>query len=652
MATTDYQQKKYWRARDAGLSQKDAAARAGFSLKTAARMEAKRRDVAGRGSRERKSGVPDPLSPEKLTELSEAGDQRAADALRALEDFEFFRRIVLGHVSLPWQLHAAEEARADLEAPEKVLRVVNVAPGTGKTTLYTHDIPCWLIARNRAIRIGVFSVNMPLATNIAARIRTTLHRVIPLKMDDAEVAAGVAVHPFYTMAGLFGRFRPEDQTQWSRGSFQVLLLNGQQSEKREPTVQAFGRESEFTGERFDLMVPDDFQSPDEMTSIEACENTNRIWAQKVERRLEPKGALFQVQQKLGANDLSDYCVSLRKAPPDPDDPDDEAVVTGGEGEKVYRHTVYRAHHDELCERLKERHGRALHRRSDPPYDPTNPDEGGCLLDPYRVPWSELRDIRENNATLYLVQYQQESVNPAAVLVPKMWIKGGYGEFEGASYLFPGCYDRDRVLAEVPKGLTGALHSVVTADPSPTNFWAVQWWAYHPDSGQRFLLDLERRKMEAPDLLDWDASSLEFTGLLESWWLRSLDRGAQIRTVIVEQNAAQRFLLQYQHTRRWQAKRGVDVVGHDTHRNKSDRKLGVWSIRAPYRYGAVRFPMGDEISRLTTLRMTSELTTYPQSRTDDCVMAHWFLEWNLPRLFPPTVATPRRSVPGYASRRAG
>ena len=34
------------------------------------------------------------------------------------------------------------------------------------------------------------------------------------------------------------------------------------------------------------------------------------------------------------------------------------------------------------------------------------------------------------------------------------------------------------------------------------------------------------------------------------------------------------------------------------------------------------------------KLIDELTTYPHGRTDDCVMADWFQEWNLPKIYSP------------------
>jgi hypothetical protein len=99
-------------------------------------------------------------------------------------------------------------------------------------------------------------------------------------------------------------------------------------------------------------------------------------------------------------------------------------------------------------------------------------------------------------------------------------------------------------------------------------------------------------------------------------------------VIVENNAAQRFLLQYEWAKRWASTRSVAWVPHETYRNKADPQFGVQSIAPHYRYGRVRLPGG---SRAVILPMVKELVTWPEGATDDCVMQHWFMEFRIPSL---------------------
>jgi len=39
------------------------------------------------------------------------------------------------------------------------------------------------------------------------------------------------------------------------------------------------------------------------------------------------------------------------------------------------------------------------------------------------------------------------------------------------------------------------------------------------------------------------------------------------------------------------------------------------------------------SKQRIMPLIDEVTKYPHGRTDDCVMAQWFFEWNLPDVTP-------------------
>ena len=118
---------------------------------------------------------------------------------------------------------------------------------------------------------------------------------------------------------------------------------------------------------------------------------------------------------------------------------------------------------------------------------------------------------------------------------------------------------------------------MTVDPSPTKYWAILWWIYQPSTEFRWLMDLERRPMQANEFLDFNYAQ---PSTPDSWRNGSrprIDLGYPISHVIVEDNAAQRFLLQYDHVRRWMALRSVEIIPHSTHRNKSDAEYGVETI---------------------------------------------------------------------------
>jgi hypothetical protein len=181
--------------------------------------------------------------------------------------------------------------------------------------------------------------------------------------------------------------------------------------------------------------------------------------------------------------------------------------------------------------------------------------------------------------------------------------------------------------------SGHMLSVVSCDPSPTNNWAIEWWLYDELTEYRWLIDLYRGKLDAPGFLDFDYAAGTFKGVMEEWQLRSMQLGARITHWIVEVNAAQRFLIQYDHFRRWKEMHQVQVIPHSTGRNKSDQNYGVETIAPHYEFGRVRLPFAGE-GAIRSRRLIDEVTRYQKNqptRSDDCIMAHWFFEWQLPNI---------------------
>jgi len=537
------------------------------------------------------------------------------EARRALDDFQFFRRRYFGRVSTPWQEEAAYRMVELLATGDKEYVVVNCPPGVGKSTLFTHDIPCWVAVRDRSVRCMIGSRTEKQARMYTARLRRTFDRTRPVVADSELVARGLAFNADTALALDFGRFKPLNNDLWRLEEFVLAQPKGVAVEDKESSFVAYGMDSGFLGGRYDLIVWDDLVDKRTLRTEDARDALVAWWETEAETRLEPGGLLILQGQRMGSKDLYRYALDLREMlGDDPDDP------TAAERRK-YHHIVYKAHFDDRC--------RQQHRKDNPPYPK------GCLLDPVRLPWRELQRVQANKLERYAVLYQQEDTDPTGVLVPPLYITGGLGA-DGVAH--PGCLDDDRPVGRIPKGLAGDWYSVVTADPSPTKSWAVQWWYYQADSGLQLLIDLFRGPMEAPDFLDWNQHAGLFTGLLDEWWHTSHDQGAPITHVIVEANAAQRFLLQYDHVRRWSTLRSVNIVPHATHRNKSDPEYGVQTLAPHYRHGRVRLP-NHPLSQAAVRPLVREVTTYPHGGTDDQVMAHWFLIWQAPHLLPPKPATP-------------
>lgn len=596
---------RYVKLREEGYSRAAATKLVGVSYAWAQRLDQRMTTASSNPSVSLMDrNLPEPIPPNKLSK----------DAQRALDDFDYFRARYFGRLATPWQADAANQMVERLERPGRDFVVVNCPPGSGKSTLFTLEIPAWLICRRRSIRMILGSRTQRQAATYAGRLRNALGRVLPVPGDPELIDKGYAVQATGCLARDFGRFRSGEDL-WRREEFIVLQNDGSPVEEKEPTVTAFGMDSGSLGWRVNFGVWDDLVDRRTIRTLEAREDQQNWWETEGETRLEPDGVMVLQGQRMSTHDLYRHCLNMEGA--SVDDAGDE------EPARKYDHIVYKAHYEENCTRQ--------HSTDAPPY----PE--GCLLDPVRLPWKEVQALKKNRANKFRVLYQQEDVDPDTVLVQKDWISGGT---DSNGFLAPGCLDPDRGLWELPKGLSQPSFTVAMADPSPTKYWGLECLTYHPATEQRFLMDIVRQKMSAPELLDWDYNNGVFTGIMEEWQQLSKAKGCPIRYWIIEKNAAQRFLLQYDHVKRWMALNSVQIIGHETHRNKSDPELGIESIAPHFQFGRVRLPYKGD-ARLASMKLIEEVTTYPDCVQDDLTLAYWFFEWNVNRIYVPPQVRPVR-----------
>ena len=631
----------YWRWRNNGYSIANSALKSGISYSTANRMEAQRKAKALIDVEAPKRQESQNRAVSRFYEAEEESTLRGpiphnelcAEAKRALEDFAYFRLRYFGRVHTPWQEQAAYILLGLLDSEDREFVVLNEPPGSGKTTLI-HDFICWLICRNRAVRILLGSATAALAQNMLMRVRRSLERVHPVLADEHAKVRGYAHDAESTMSRDFGRMRPEVRELWTREAFIVMqpAENGS-IEDKEPTLSAYGVDSGFIGGRFNLSIWDDLVDSRRTRSQEAKEQLEEWYTDFAETRLEPSGLHVLVGQRLAADDLYRYALDMNQ--PDLEDEDDYDVAvaeealdeSGDRSNKKYKHVKFKAHYEELCQ------GKETHKKGAPAY----PD--GCLLDPRRLPWRDLAAVQANRHKNFRVVYQQEDIALDQVLVQKDWVNGTAD--------FVGCLDKDRENWEIPANMLARDCIIVaTADPSPTQYWSVQCWLYHEPSKYRLLIDHWRGKMDAPDFLSYDELGKgAYEGLMEEWQVKSERLGYPISTWIIERNAAQRYLLQYPHVRNWRVLHGVDVRGHNTDANKADEEFGISCLAQHYRLGRVRLPWKGE-AKLTSLKLVDEVTRYPHGRTADCVMAQWFFEWNLPELSIPADTFTPADIPAW------
>lgn len=574
---------KYFDARNSGLAPEAAARKARLSPSTAYRFE--RGDPSSGGLEAAATlGI-------NMVAGNLVAQPLSAEAVKSLEDFSYFRLRYFGRKSMPWQERAAYEVLRSVESEDREYVVMNEPPGSGKSTLFTHDIPCWLIARDRSIRIQIGSRTERQARMYVGRIKRSLERDAPLRADADSLARGIAFDAEACLQDDFGTFKPEGRTDlWRAEALVVRQLDGVQLDDKEPTVSAWGQDSGFLGGRFDFVLWDDLVDRKNTKTVESKDQLREWWDAEAETRLEPGGTLLLQGQRIAPDDLYRYCLDKKTLDEQP----------------KYRHVIYKAHDEDIC------NGN---------HESLEPWPKGCLLDPHRLPWKHLETLKHNNPRSFEIMYQQADGDTIGGLVDPAWITGG---IDADGYPAPGCLDRERVFLDPPVNLLeGNGWSFITVDPSPTEWWGIIWWLYDPESQTRYIIDLHKRRMNPEQFLSLDLTDFEWSGLIHEMYYDSVDLGIPISHIVVEVNAAQRWLLSQPHVQKWSAMTGVAFVPHTTSINKQDPKYGLESIGDLFRQGFIRIPWGDISSRTRCQHLIDEATRYPDYDTTDLIMSTWF-----------------------------
>lgn len=502
------------------------------------------------------------------------------EALEALEDFAIFRTRYLGRDPSPWQTEAAKELAKLLQTPHKEYLVVNCPPGSGKSTLFAHDIPIWMACRNRSLRTLIGSYTERQAVQYIGRIRRTFQRKTPL------------INAESTLIKDFGGFRPLQRDLWRVNEFIIAQAGESDYAEKEPSFAAFGFDSAFLGGRFDLIIWDDLVDKHVLRSRDALESMERWFGDEAETRTEPRGLFVLQGQRMAAGDLYRHALDLKLE----------------DGTPKYHHICYKAHYEEQCEK-------------DHSEDAT-PWPDGCLLDPKRVAWRDLAAKMRNSFGRYRTLFQQEDLDPERALVRTEWLTGGE---HGGSY-YPGCYDKRRRLGEWPDGHRDMV-PVVTIDPSAVNQWGCILWAVDPATSTRHVIDIVNRSMQVSEFLDYSYNTGDFSGLIERWWLKCEFESSRLTNVVVENNAAQRWLYQARMAQQWASQRTCTFIAHQSTQKKNDEDFGTQSLAPLFEFGKIRLPGLGESEEIN--EYVKQLLSWPDGKFDDLVMSSWFLEaaWN-------------------------
>lgn len=374
----------------------------------------------------------------------------------------------------------------------------------------------------------------------------------------------------------FGRFRPE-MSDWPwRPNDGELMVEGRQRDIKsgDLTIQVRGARQQILGMEANWVIADDVVSRPNTRSQTEREALSEWFHADALSRLEPGGRALAIGQRLHLYDLYGE-LSLEKVPGALDD----------EGDHVPRwvHINYPAILD---------------------WDTRS------TLWPNKWSWAEIMEkYADLGASKFEAMYQQNPLPEGEALARRAWI---YGDDE-----HPGCLDLQRRVGDGPGNLKRGVR-VISLDPSPTAFAGliVADIEYSQTTFDISIIEITREKMQVRDMLRHVERCID-------WY--------SPQYFIFERNAAQRWLLQDPTMER--LRRRVQVLAHDTGRNKGDPVLGIESLSVDFEFGRIHLPYGDPESKRMSEMLITEALTYPQSQTDDLLMALWFIKFNYSKLVP-------------------
>jgi len=177
----------------------------------------------------------------KLDKLSE---DEAEEALRHfyLNDFFFFAKKLLGYKDLDWSVHGQFVNVFESDAPRKL---VVMPRGTFKSTLGSVAYPIWRLLRNPDLTILLDSELYSNSKNFIREIKGHL---------ESE-----------RVSELFG---PLVGPKWDEGE---IIISQRRANRKEASITAGGLGTTRVGQHYDLIIGDDYNSPQNSETPEKCQ---------------------------------------------------------------------------------------------------------------------------------------------------------------------------------------------------------------------------------------------------------------------------------------------------------------------------------------------------------------------------------------------
>lgn len=159
-----------------------------------------------------------------------------------LENFFFFSKDFLGYKDLEWSVHGQFIGVFESPAPRKLL----VMPrGTFKSTLGSVSYPIWRLLRNPDLTILLDSELYSNSKNFIREIKGHLQSEKMTKFFGSQVGP-----------------------KWDEGE---IILKSRQANRKEASITAGGLGTTRVGQHYDLIIGDDYNSPQNSETPEKCQ---------------------------------------------------------------------------------------------------------------------------------------------------------------------------------------------------------------------------------------------------------------------------------------------------------------------------------------------------------------------------------------------
>jgi hypothetical protein len=470
--------------------------------------------------------------------------------------------------------------------------MIKVPPGFLKSEFFSVWLPVWFIARTRALYL---SDKLPRSCRVID-LSATSDRSMDFSTSVAQ-AFGYDVERGLTdkkapLVKEFGRFRPKNPPAGIWVEAQGKLRCERSGLDRGWNYLARGANQQIQGGRADIIVADDV-CDFEKNSMSPLQRDKllRWWRDKVDSRFTSIGRIWVVG-----------------TPQDPDDMYETFErLTMPSGKVIYQTVKFPALHDPITgapSTAPDAKTLWPHERTDVAHI-----EGMCdqcrdrgFLD---LQMATMGDHRFN------MTYQQLPIPEGAGLWQPKWLYG-----DGSDR---GCVDPDRGIGETYLNDRSERVRVISADPAPQPGYSGWIVADMPITGTT-----EDDKFR-PCVLDIRRTQEGLRGAMTT--LRELAQmHSPIDYLVMELNSPTKV---YPEDRDFQGimdEFDIRFLMHKTNVNKADLELGVDSLGIDAELGRISLPWGTLAAREATKLIIDEGLVYPAGRSDDLLMALWFIKW--------------------------